>query len=274
MSETELQLRDGSVTTDRRLDRIVQFDERSRGFPVLRTLDEGQRTPRSYTHPLDRSWDQFQEGHCVEHGVVHDLRARPASASWVMCDEIVRDNRIYWPAQKRDPWEGGSYPGASPQYEGTSVLAGLQVARELGFYSAYYWAFTIEEVALALGYKGPVVFGLWWHRSMFRPDAQGFVEPDGRKAGGHCLAGIGVTLRDGRGRAVRREALAEGGFAAVDYTRSWVTAQQSWGDGHGPFGNGRIRFRLSTLRDLLADDGECGVPTGRRVPLALPAEPR
>lgn len=38
----------------------------------------------------------------------------------------------YWMMQREDYWEGGSYPGASPVYEGTSVRAGQDVMHAFG----------------------------------------------------------------------------------------------------------------------------------------------
>lgn len=38
----------------------------------------------------------------------------------------------YWEMQRRDYWQGGAYPGASPHYEGTSADAGGQVMRLFG----------------------------------------------------------------------------------------------------------------------------------------------
>jgi hypothetical protein len=38
----------------------------------------------------------------------------------------------YWQMQRGDEWAGGSYPGASPHYEGTSVRSGLEVLHRFG----------------------------------------------------------------------------------------------------------------------------------------------
>jgi hypothetical protein len=71
---------------------------------------------------------------------------------------------LYWEAQRTDEWEGGSYPYATPEYEGTSVRAGLEVIRQHGIVpartkvprpvdgiEAYRWAQTCDEVLAALG---------------------------------------------------------------------------------------------------------------------------
>jgi hypothetical protein len=38
----------------------------------------------------------------------------------------------YWQMQREDEWAGGSYPGATPHYEGSSVRAALEVLRKYG----------------------------------------------------------------------------------------------------------------------------------------------
>jgi hypothetical protein len=84
------------------------------------------------------------------------------------------DNRfareeIYWRAQREDQWDGGSYPGAKPFYEGTSVVAGGEVCRELDLITEYRWANTIDDLVLAVGCHGPAVIGIEWRDSMYEP---------------------------------------------------------------------------------------------------------
>lgn len=71
-------------------------------------------------------YNQQAEGRCVEFAMLRAL-------------SLVNRKRYditsrwhYHEAQRGDEWEGGSYPGAEPQYEGTSVRAGLEVLRSLG----------------------------------------------------------------------------------------------------------------------------------------------
>lgn len=73
-----------------------------------------------------RHYDQGTEGRCVEFAVHRALslmnrRKYDTTSAW-----------LYHTAQRLDEWEGGSYPGALPVYEGTSVRAGLDVARKYG----------------------------------------------------------------------------------------------------------------------------------------------
>lgn len=73
----------------------------------------------------DGWWDFYNqgvEGRCVEFGT---LRAM-SQANRKRYDITSRYH--YWEMQRFDEWQGGSYPGASPHYEGTSVRAGLEIA--------------------------------------------------------------------------------------------------------------------------------------------------
>jgi hypothetical protein len=83
-------------------------------------------------------YDQEAEGRCVEYAVnrvmTHANRRRyDITSRW-----------LYWQAQRLDEWPGGSYPGADPQYEGTSVRAGLEVARTLGMLRSRPYGETIS----------------------------------------------------------------------------------------------------------------------------------
>jgi hypothetical protein len=74
-------------------------------------------------------WDYYNqgvEGRCVEFA---SLRER-SHANHRRYDITSRWH--YFAAQQKDEWEGGSYPGASPSYEGTSVRAMMEVLRDRG----------------------------------------------------------------------------------------------------------------------------------------------
>jgi hypothetical protein len=67
-------LRDGSVTQDRRLDRLISFDERSRNFPAVRSTDPLATFPlRSFSWSCNAWLDQGQQGSCVGHAWAHEL---------------------------------------------------------------------------------------------------------------------------------------------------------------------------------------------------------
>lgn len=233
---TKIKLRDGSFTTDPRLDRTVQFDEASREFPI-RNLILAKR-PRSMTWKLDIRLDQGKEGACVGFGISHELAATPSPVPDLNA-QYARE-QIYWEAQKIDGQPGGAYPGAVPFYEGTSVLAGLKTAQSLGWMDSYRWAFGIDDLILGVGYNGPAVLGIRWYQGMSTPDSNGLSRPTGRIAGGHCILARGVDLLNERFRL-----------------------PNSWGRSWGVDGECFITFK--DMDRLLHEDGEAAFFIGRHM---------
>jgi hypothetical protein len=80
------------------------------------------------SHDDAHSWwalmDQGAEGACVGFGATR--------AMMLLNRKRYAPRWLYQEAQKIDEWEGGSYPGASPFYEGTSVRAAMDVLRDRG----------------------------------------------------------------------------------------------------------------------------------------------
>jgi hypothetical protein len=248
-------LRDGSKTSDVKLDRLVHFDPKSRNYPVSDLLPAPPKKHHVWRLQRARMGNQMGEGACIEFGVTHVLAALPAPAALAPI-RLVRDKHLfYWPAQVRDPWPGGSYPGADPVYEGTSTLAVLQVAKELGFFGAYHWAFTVEQVVQGILTVGPAVLGLNWRTGMVEPGSDGLIEATGPADGGHCVAGIGID----------HKRFADGRVLDV------VVIAQSWGPAHGD--RGRVYLPLDQLAELLADQGECAFVTERAGLHSLPVAP-
>ena len=169
------------------------------------------------------------------HAWAHELIARPVVT---LVDHTYARERIYWEAQKIDPWDGGAYPGAAPFYEGTAVLAGAKVCQALGHFAEYRWAFGLRDLILAVGYTGPVVLGINWYEGMFNPDVDGFIRPTGLIAGGHALLVHGVSV-----------------------SGSYVKIHNSWGPSWGQNGGAKITF--TDLERLLNEDGEACIPLRR-----------
>lgn len=230
-----MKLRDGSTVQDGRLARLQQFDERSRKFPVRKAV--GAKPLRSYTWSCDKWLDQGPDGACVGFSWTHELIARPAVVVGVAA--AFAKEKVYWEAQKIDPWPGGSYPGASPVYEGTSVLAGAKVLQKLGFITEYRWAFSVQELALAVGYCGPVVLGIPWYEGMFNLYGCGHLHIGGSMAGGHAILCNGVNVKDKTFRL-----------------------HNSWGKGWGNSGEALVSW--DEMDRLLHEGGEACVPMGRR----------
>jgi hypothetical protein len=238
-------LKNGEQVADRRLDRLVQFDERSRDYSVIAMLPRAVRR----AEPVTRMWrlgpnepvlDQGSEGACVGFGVTNELRFNPVPCRGL--DDVFARQRIYWVAQRDyDAWPGGAYPGAQPSYEGTSVLAGLKAAQAACYVTEYRWAFGEPDLAMAVSYIGPCVLGLKWWTGMFNPDARGYLRPTGEVEGGHCVLAIGINMRS-------------------DY----YTIYNSWGPDWGR--KGKAKISRTDMAALLADDGEAAIITGRTRP--------
>ena len=229
-------LKDGSVISDKRLDRLVQFDSMSRQFAAVDVIFT--RKHRAYTWRPGPGLDQGNEGACVGYALTHDLMARPVRVAG-LDGKFARD-RIYHEAQRLDPWEGGSYESASPFYEGTSILAGLKAVRALGYIGGFRWAFGLNDVRLALGYSGPVVFGLNWYEGMATPYPDGRIKPTGRLLGGHAILGYKNDERNAR-----------------------VCLVNSWGADWGIVGSCYLTY--DDLETLLYQQGEAAIATDRKL---------
>lgn len=234
-------LRDGSETQDARLDRLIEFDERSRNFPIREALPSQPRL-------ISRTWastgtvlDQVAEGSCVGNAFAHDGMAQPVAVARIT-ENTATD--LYKLAQLRD-----EFPDDQP-YEGTSTLGGVKAYRERGYCTGYRWAFTIDEVLQTLSYVGPVVIGIWWFESMYETLADGLVEVAGSAVGGHCLLLTGQWLNRT--------------FAGESKARHVVEWKNSWGPTYGVQGKGFIE--PADLEWLLKQDGESCVPMGRTFP--------
>jgi hypothetical protein len=228
------------MVIDPRLDRLEHFDHRSLQYPASDLFATSVVTTKMWTIPESEPViDQGPDGACVGFGVTNELRFEPVAIPGL--DAKWAKETIYWGAQHADEWPGGSYPGAAPQYEGTSVLAGVKTAVGLGYYTQYRWAFSEDDLALTIGQIGPAVIGVPWYSGMFQPNSRGYLNLTGTIQGGHCVLVIGVDVR------------------ASNYTiyNSWGP---TWGD------RGRAKLRRQDMRRLLTQGGEACVITGRANP--------
>jgi hypothetical protein len=243
-----IQLKGGFETSDPRLDRLPQFDERSRGWPV-REVDRFSLAPVSRTWQLPIRLDQGREGACVGFSRSHDLAALPAAARGITNQTA---QHLYEVARTLDEWPG-------EDYDGTSVLAGVKAARQEGYIGEFRWAFSIDDVLGAISSVGSVAFGLWWMDSMFDTQPDGTLDTSGSKAGGHAIIGRSVLYpRSGWVRATRT---FHGVKAPVKIKTGEpvVGLANSWAEGWGILGEGFIH--ASRLEALLKDDGEACVST-------------
>lgn len=228
-------LRDGTSIDDPRLDRIEEFDDRSRDYDIDDVVSG--RTLRSYTWRCNKWLNQGRYGACVGFSFAHDICARPKEVHHEITNQYARE-RIYFEAQKIDRFEGGEFPGANPRSGGTSILAGAKIAKRLGWFDEFRWAFNTTDVLLTLGYVGPVIVGVRWYSGMSNP-TNGYATPEGRYIGKHAVL-----------------------LNAVSIKRQDVTLHNSWGDRWGAMGTARIRWEH--LDELLRDRGDACIPMMRR----------
>lgn len=215
------------MTIERTFDRLPQFDTRSLAFPI-RALLEAKPKFRSYTWRCDQYNDQGSEGACVGFAWSHELAARPVEVKQVNENWALG---IYARARFLDEWPG-------EDYDGTSVIAGAKAVKEQGYISEYRWAFGLDDLRLAVGYKGPAVLGLNWYGGMYEPDGYGFIYPDGGLLGGHAILCVGVSEK-----------------------RKCFRLHNSWGPSWGHGGDCFISF--DHMNQLLHEQGEACIPVVR-----------
>lgn len=227
-------LRDGSTTKDPRLDRLIQFDQRSYAFCI------SEAAPAKI---VTKEWecaqwlDQGKEGACVGFGITHEAIAKPVAVKGL--DAKFAREMIYWEAQRHDGMPGGAYPHAFPRYEGTSVLAGLKAYKGTGLIDGYAWAFGLDQVLRGLS-LGPCVLGIAWLDGMRKPDADGLIHATGAQLGDHCILATGVYTKD-----------------------ETVRLHNSWGRAWGKGGDCIITW--GDLGKLLDMQGEAAFVTGRHL---------
>jgi len=212
---------------ERALDRRVEFDPRSRNFPI-RTL-MATLAPRSYTWGTTVILDQGSEGACVGFAWAQELASRP-KVHGLVTNPLAR--QIYHAAQLHDQWDD------TPPEEGTSVIAGAKEMVNRGYLGEYRWAFSIDDLKVAVSRFGPAVMGTWWWTGMFDADASGFVRRTGAREGGHAWLAVGFNV-----------------------TARRFTCVNSWGRGWGR--DGRFYVAEDDMAALLEDDGEGCIPTLR-----------
>lgn len=211
---------------ERTLDRVVRFDERSRAYGIRELVDGKKR--RSYTWACDVWLDQGQEGACTGFSVTQEAAAKPVVVAGVTNLTALE---IYHRAQQIDEWPG-------EDYSGSSVLAAIKAGKEKGWYAEYRWAFGEDDLALAVGYKGPAVLGVNWYTGMFTPDSAGFIHVSGELAGGHAILCNGYSI-----------------------TKNAYKLHNSWGKDWGI--NGECWISKPDMIRLLAEQGEACIPLTR-----------
>lgn len=227
----EIKLKNGCFATDPRLGRIPQPDDRNKEYPIIELMSAEQlKKQRSYTWSVNRWLDQGNLPACVGFSWSHELIARPVKFD---ADEEYA-KQIYFKAQMIDEWPGNSY-------DGTSVLAGAKMVKSLGHIEEYRWAFGLDDLILAVGYKGPAVLGVTWYEGMFNTDRSGYIHPTGDVAGGHAILCHRVNIKE----------------QCFTLWNSWSVV---WGV------NGTCKVSFEDMDRLLSEDGEACIPVKRTKP--------
>lgn len=229
LQQQPIQLKGGYETFDPRLDRLPQWDPRNERYGIMEALRPEQKLPRSYTWRCSLNLDQGREGACVGFSVSHEGGGRPVIVPGIT-DATAQS--LYKRAQQLDEWPG-------EQYSGTSVIAGIKAAVEKGWYLEYRWALDVDDLILAVGYKGPAVLGIDWWTGMYDTDEKGFVHANGTVAGGHAILCNGFSV-----------------------PRQAFKLHNSWGAGWGV--NGECWLSVEDARKLLASGGEACIPSIRK----------
>jgi hypothetical protein len=227
---------------ERKLDRLVEFDDRSRLFPIRALLP-----PQSKTEKVRRKrlWtpgdllDQTTTPGCVGFGWSAEYMATPVKGRATDASAF----KWYHTAQTLDPWK-------DQPHEGSTVLAGAKAGVELGYLKSYHWCFSIDDVIDTLVLHSPVVMGTSWLGSMFETDERGFlvVDPSSGDEGGHCWVLRGFIPKGHLSNPL----------PAKD--EDVFVMRQSWGL-WGWKNTGDARMRRSGVEYLLKNEGEACVAT-------------
>jgi len=222
--------------------RRLRHDERSRRYAI-----RGAVAPQ--TKIRTQNWahvapvpDQGFLGACTG---MSDVNLLNCGVNHLMRPKVDRERpylttedgvRFYSIATTLDPWEG-SYP---PEDTGSSGLAAMQALQQLGHISSYWWAFSFDEMLLALQ-VGPVSVGSWWREHMMDVDSSGYVKYGGDYLGGHQWVVRGVNMTAKR-------------FVCIN---SWG---ESWGRKISGRTSGEFYVSFDDMKALLAEDGDVVQP--------------
>jgi hypothetical protein len=225
----------------RKFDWYSHHDPRSRGYAVRDELgDAGPRTTVWKPGPI---LDQGPDGACTGFGWTGEALASPVRVDLARVKAVQSPSpmpsdfpylfamNIYHRAQQLDEWPGEAY-------EGSSVNGAAKAMREANLVKEWQWCFGVNDVALAISWRGPVVLGIPWLEDMFHPNQHGYLSATGNEVGGHCLLANAYYV-------------ADDAFGLVN----------SWGAGWG--NGGQALITREGLDKLLKMDGEAALATKR-----------
>lgn len=207
--------------------RLIEFDEKSRKFPVTAVIRRGLK-PRTKNWRCDIVLDQGNVGACTGFSVAHEAAAVPVVVPGITNEVAMQ---VYKRAQQLDQWPG-------EDYEGSSVLAAMKAGIERRWYKSYRWAFGESDLALAISYIGPAVLGIPWCAGMMELDENGLITVTGELVGEHAILCNGYNA-----------------------TKKLYKLHNSWGAGWGI--NGECYVRAADMKKLLKENGEACIPLVR-----------
>lgn len=209
---------------DPRLGRIPQFDPQSLNYP-MRELTAKTAPIYSKEWRIKQRLNQQATPRCVGYSIAMEIGMQPYYHN---VTEFLADI-IYQEAQKIDYWPGENY-------DGTSNLAGLIVAKKLGFIPEFRWALApnpVDDICRAITHIGPVVCGFNFYEGMYHPDSDGVVHLTGKLVGGHNMC-----------------------FSELDWQKKRIYTANTWGDKG-------LWLTLNDFERLIYENGEAAVITKR-----------
>jgi hypothetical protein len=237
-------------STDRRLDRHVEHDSRSRQYPVsaptpadLKPIFWADQAP---------ILDQQQLGGCVGFtgaDILNTAGFTPVRAKFNGGQFYGdRDGINFYSLATHADNIAGAYP---PDDTGSSGLGLAKALMQLGLIERYEHAFTWEHVEAAI-MVGPLAMGTPWTNSMFNPGADGVIEVgeinQSTLAGGHewSLRGLDPVRNLGLGR------------------NHWSPEWNPLAD--GPKVPGEFWIPIPDIQKLLASSGDAVLLYGAGIP--------
>lgn len=226
-------------STDKRLNRHINHDERSKQF----AFDTTNIVIKDVEH-LDHIGilDQGEVGSCTGNAAIGAINTDPFLP---YVNPIFQPNEngalaLYSAAEMIDG--DGPYP---PNDHGSSGLSVAKALKNVGMIPGYQHTFTLQDALKALT-QGPIFVGTNWYQDMFTPDADGRVHPTGKLAGGHEYRGFKIDIENGR----------------IWFKNSWNT---TWGL------KGTFYLTWADFAVLLAKSGDVTVPlTPVNAPIPVP----
>lgn len=208
--------------TQHRLGRKQNHDPRSLAYLAPASTEHRPVRHRLYGPVLN----QGNLGSCVGNALSHALNSK---GSHRVPSHLLKEDdavELYYKATAIDP-----FPGQMPQEDtGTDVNSACHVARDKGLLVSWSHVFGLDHFLGSLQLSG-LLLGITWDQSMFDPDADGFVHPDGNGVGGHEIFVYGDNP-----------------------DRQYVEILNSWGTGWAK--KGRFKMTYADLEAKLKDGGD------------------